>query len=301
MDLKQLNDHFAIPGVLSFDEQHGLVRANITAPAASATVYLQGAHITHWQPRSHEDVLYLSKKSDLEPGKPIRGGVPIAFPWFAVDSKQDRWHGQPGPSHGFARIQDWTLSFAAQSGEDVNLTFTLGPSDLSREMGFDHFRCAFELKIGRALTMRLAVANDASQPLEFEEALHTYFHVADVHHVSITGLESTSYIDKTDNFAVKPAAHAPIVPSAFTDRIYGNTTATCVIHDPGFKRNITIEKEHSDTTVVFNPWKAMPDLGEDEWPDFVCVETVNAGANKVTLASGKTHVMTAHITISDQR
>jgi glucose-6-phosphate 1-epimerase len=301
MDLKHLNDHFAIPGVLSFDEAHGLTRVNVTAPAATATIYLQGAFLAHWQPRGQEDVLYMSKKSDMEQGKPMRGGVPIAFPWFAVDSKQDRVHGKPGPSHGFARLQDWTLSFAAQSGDDVHLTFTLGPTEMSREMGFDKFRCAFELTIGKSLTMKLAVANDESQPLVFEEALHTYFHVADVRQVTVTGLEPTSYIDKTDNFAVKPAANAPIAPSAFTDRIYNDTTTTCAIHDPGFKRTITIAKEHSDTTVVFNPWKAMPDLGEEEWHNFICVETVNAGRNKLTLEPGKTHVMTAHVTITDQR
>ena len=301
MDLKHLNDHFAIPGVLSFDEAHGLTRVNVTAPSASATIYLQGAFLAHWQPRGQEDVLYMSRKSDMEAGKPMRGGVPIAFPWFATDSRQDRWHGKPGPSHGFARIQEWTLSFAAQSGDDVHLTFTLAPTELSREMGFDKFRCAFELKIGKSLTMKLAVANDDAQPLVFEEALHTYFHVADVRQVTVTGLEPTSYIDKTDNFAVKPAAHAAIAPSAFTDRVYNDTTATCAIHDPGFKRTITIAKEHSDTTVVFNPWKAMPDLGDDEWHNFICVETVNAGRNKVTLEPGKTHVMTANVTITDQR
>jgi glucose-6-phosphate 1-epimerase len=297
MDIKQLTDHFAIPDVLRFDEEHGLIRAIVTAPAASATIYLMGAHLAHWQPTGQQDVLYMSKKTDLEPGKPIRGGVPLAFPWFAIDSKQDRWHGKPGPSHGFARIQDWTLSFAAQSGDDLHLTFTLGPTALSREMGFDHFRLAFELTIGRSLTMKLAVANDTGMPLVFEEAMHTYFHVADVRQVSVTGLESTSYIDKTDNFKVKPAANTAFTPTQFTDRIYSNTTATCAIHDPEGKRTITIEKQNSNTTVVFNPWKAMPDLGEDEWHNFICVETVDAGTNAVTLEPGKTHVMVAHITV----
>lgn len=299
MDIKQLTDHFAIPGVLHFDEHDGLIRAIVTTPSANATVYLQGAHLVSWQPKGQEDVLYLSRKSDFAQGKPIRGGVPLAFPWFATDSKADRYQGKPGPTHGFARIQDWTLSFAAQSGDGLHLTFTLGPTEVSREMGFDHFRVAFELTIGHSLTMKLAVASDADTPLLFEEAMHTYFHVADVRQISITGLEPTGYLDKTDGFKGKPAAGVPLVPSAFTDRVYNNTTATCVIHDPGFKRAITITKQNSDTTVVFNPWKAMPDLGEAEWPSFICVETVNAGANAVRLEPGKTHVMTANITLSE--
>jgi glucose-6-phosphate 1-epimerase len=117
MDLKQLpqqfNDQFGIPGVLRFDEHNGLTRAIATTPSASAILYLQGAHLTHWQPAGQGPVLFLSRKSDLAPGKPIRGGVPIAFPWFATDSKPDRFEGKPGPSHGFARIQPWTPAFAA--------------------------------------------------------------------------------------------------------------------------------------------------------------------------------------------
>lgn len=299
MDLTQLKDHFAIPGVLDFEEHNGLVRVNITAPAASATVYLQGAHITHWQPAGQQPVLFLSRKSDFAPGKPIRGGVPIAFPWFAADSNHSRYQGKPGPSHGFARIQDWTLAFAAQTADDLHLTFTLGPTDLSRQMGFDRFRLAFQLTIGRSLTMALTVANDSDKPLHFEEALHTYYAVVDVHEATLTGLESTPYIDKTDNFKVKPAAKAPFTPTDFTDRVYENTRATCVIHDVPGKRDITVEKTNSSTTVVFNPWKELPDMGPDEWHEMLAVETANAGANAVTLAPGETHTMQTHVTVEN--
>jgi glucose-6-phosphate 1-epimerase len=297
MDLSQLNGHFAIPGVLGFDQHNGLIRANVTAPAASATVYLQGAHITHWQPTGQQPVLFLSRKSDFAAGKPIRGGVPIAFPWFAADSNPTRYQGKPGPSHGFARIQDWTLAFAAQAGDELHLTFTLGPTELSRQMGFDSFKLAFQLTIGRSLTMALTVANDSDKPLHFEEALHTYYAVVDVHEATVTGLESTPYIDKTDNFKVKPAANAPFTATAFTDRVYENTRATCVIHDVPGKRSIGIEKTNSNTTVVFNPWKELPDMGPDEWHEMLAVETVNAGANAVTLAQGETHTMQAHVTV----
>ena len=297
MDLNQLNDHFGIPDVLHFDQHEGLTQAIVTAPAASATVYFQGAHLAHWQPSGEQPVLYMSQKSEMAPGKPIRGGVPIAFPWFATDSKADRFEGKPGPSHGFARIQDWALSFAALAGEDLHLTFTLAPTELSRQMGFDHFRLAFELILGRTLTMRLAVANDAETPLVFEEALHTYFAVADVREVTVTGLEPTGYIDKTDNFRFKPSANAPFTPTGFTDRVYPNTTATCAIHDKVGKRSITVEKKNSNTTVVFNPWRELPDLGPNEWEKMICVETVNAAPNTVTVAPRSTHVMEAHITV----
>ena len=264
MDLAELNAHFGIAGVLAFAQlPSGLIYADITTPAATARIYLQGAHLAAWQPKGEQPVIFMSRKSDLEPGKPIRGGVPIAFPWFAVDSKQDRIEGKPGPSHGFARLQDWTVAFAALAGDDLHMTFTLGPTAMSRSMGFNSFRLAFQFTIGRSLKMEMTVANDDDKPLVFEEAFHTYFHVLDVHEVSVTGLEPTSYIDKTDDFKVKPALGAPLRFAGFTDRIYGNTKATCVIHDELAKRSITIEKTHSDTTVVFNPWKELPDMGAE--------------------------------------
>ncbi|WP_263382929.1 D-hexose-6-phosphate mutarotase [Granulicella arctica] len=298
MTLKELQEQFGMPGVLSFHETPtGMIYVEVKTPAATATVYLQGAHLTHWQPARQESVLFMSRKSDFAPGKPIRGGVPIAFPWFATDSKADRVDGKPGPSHGFARIQDWTLAFAALSGEEMHLTFTLAPNALSKSMGFDQFRVAYVLTIGHALTMKLTVANDADKPLVFEEALHTYFAVGDVHETTLTGLEPTPYLDKIESFAAKPAAKAPLAFAAATDRIYNHTAATCVLHDGLNKRRIVVAKTNSDTTVVFNPWKAMADLGEDEWHEFLCVETVNASESPVTLQRGESHTMQAHISL----
>ena len=97
---------------------------------------------------------------------------------------------------------------------------------------------------------------------------------------------------------MKPAAQAPLKLTGFTDRVYPNTTATCAIHDALGKRTITIEKQNSKTTVVFNPWKELPDMGPDEWHEMVCVETVNAGSNTITLAPKAAHIMQAHISVA---
>ncbi len=289
---------FAIPGVLEFEETaSGLVYASITTHAATAAVFLQGAHLTHWEPAGAEPVLFLSPQSEFAPGKVIRGGVPIVFPWFATDQKQDRIDGNPGPAHGFARTQEWTLLFAALVGEDVSLTLTLGPTAISRALGFDRFRVALQFTIGRTLTMRMTVGNEAEEPLVFEEAFHSYLAVSDVHQVTVSGLEPTGFIDKTANFAVMPAEERPLDFAGFTDRVYNHTSATCVVHDPGLARKIVVEKLNSATTVVFNPRKALPDLAEAEWPKMLCVETVNASASPVTLAPGKTHTMEARISV----
>jgi glucose-6-phosphate 1-epimerase len=297
-DINQLKEHFGIPGVLEFHATpSGLVYASATTPHATATVYIQGAHLTAWQPKGQPPAIFLSRKSDFTPGKPIRGGVPIAFPWFAA-----RHDGKPGPSHGFARIQDWTLAFAAMAGDDLHLTFTLGPTEISRNLGYDKFRLAYQLIIGRTLTMELTVANDAAEPLVFEEALHTYYAVADIHEVTVDGLDGVTYLDKNDNLQSK-VQHGAIVITEPSDRVYLNTASTCILHDAVSKRRVTVAKSGSNTTVVWNPWESgalkLPDLDPTEWHEYIAVETVNAAANAITLAPGTTHVMQAHITVED--
>jgi len=296
MNLAQLTEHFAIPGVLAFEETAGgLIRAAITTAQTTATIYLQGAHVAAWQPAGMKPVIFLSRKSELAPGKAIRGGVPICFPWFAT-----RHDGRPGPSHGFARIEPWTPAFAALADEELHLTFTLRPTALSRESGFDQFRLAYRVTIGRALTMQLTVVNDADVPLTFEEALHTYFAVGDAHETTIAGLDGVTYLDKTDGFKPK-VQHGQVTFSGATDRMYENTAATCTIDDKAGGRRITVEKAGSNTTVVWNPWQEgaarLADMEANEWHEFVCCETANAGVNAVTLAPGASHTMQARISV----
>src|ERR1039458_1060412 len=76
-DVTELQNRFAIPGVLEFEKTaSGLVVARVTAPAAQATIYLQGAHVTHWKPAGEAPAIFLSQRAEFVAGKPIRGGVP---------------------------------------------------------------------------------------------------------------------------------------------------------------------------------------------------------------------------------
>jgi glucose-6-phosphate 1-epimerase len=298
MNIDQLNAHFSLPGVLAFHAtESGLIYANITTSHAKATVFLQGAHITAWQPAGHQPVLFTSRKTELLPGKAIRGGIPIVFPWFGP-----RHDGGAGPSHGFARIQEWTLAFAALAGEDLHLTFTLTPTEVSRKLGYDNFRLAYQLVIGRTLSLHLMVANDASEPLVFEEALHTYYAVADVRQATLTGLDGVTYLDKIDNFEPK-VQQGTVTLTGPTDRVYLDTTATCTLHDQGGSRRIIVAKTHSNTTVVWNPWESgaakLSDMDPIEWHEFLAVETVNAAKDTITLAPGSTHTMQTKVSVEE--
>lgn len=297
MDVSAVRKQFEIPGILRFDQDHGMTRLRVTAPDAEAVMYMQGAHLTHWQPACQDPVIFLSRTSEFAPGKAIRGGVPIVFPWFATDSKKDRINGHPGPSHGFARLQDWELVSAERAGGGVRLKLTLGPTELSRAMGYDGFLLTLEASVGRTLGMRLTVQNTGAAPLQFEEAFHNYFRVVDVHEASVSGLEPTGYIDKIDGFKQKPATGEPIRFVGPTDRVYLDTVAPCTIHDGTQRRDIRIVKANSRNTVVWNPGKAVDQIDEWDWHEMMCVETANVGANAHTLAPGESFTMGQTISV----
>ena len=296
-DLQGLRRQFAAEKFLSFDQVNGLVRVHVQTAAATATVFLQGAHLTAWQPAGEQPVIFLSRKSALEPGKALRGGVPVVFPWFSQDKKQDRIDGHPGPMHGFARIQPWSLERAVKQGDDVELVFALGPTAMSKALGFDHFQLRLRFVFGKTLREELTVRNEGAQPLEFEDDFHAYFQTKDIHETTVSGLEDVGFIDKVDAFKLKPAQHHPITFTGKTDRVYLDTEGPCRVHDGAGRRTLLLRKEGSRTTVVWNPAGAMPDLGEDEWPGMVAVETANVDADSVKLAPGAEHRMAMHVEV----
>ena len=297
VDLTGLQTRFGIPGVAEFDTDHGLARLKVRTPDCRATFYLQGAQLTDWQPACQEKVLFLSRMSAFQDGKAIRGGIPISFPWFASDTKRDRIGGRPGPSHGFARLETWDVQKVRRGNGTLELEFALGPTDLSRSMGYDAFLLTLNVSVGRELEMRLNVRNSGRAPLEFELAFHNYFSVIDVHEAIVAGLEGAAYIDKTDGMKEKLATGAPIRFTEPTDRVYLNVKGTSVIHDGTQRRDIQIVKSNSRNTVVWNPGKALPDVGEWDWHEMLCVETANVGANAQTLAPGETFTMGQSISV----
>jgi glucose-6-phosphate 1-epimerase len=294
MDAAALRQQFKVPGV-TFDEVNGLTRVNVATMWSTGTIYLQGAHVTAWQPAGFEPAILLSHKSDFAVGKPIRGGIPIAFPWFAGDRKKDRIDGHPGPSHGFARIQEWALKRVIAAGGasgGIVLELALEPSEMSRSMGYAEFRLELQVNFGTCLSLVLSVLNtSSSEAMSYEQAFHTYYEVADIHEVSVSGLEPTSFIDKTDAMKVKPAENSPIRFTKTLDRVYNHTAADLVIHDVAGRREIQVHKTGSNTTVVWNPWGPLPDLGEWDWHSMCAVEVANAGDDAITLEPGMSKVM----------
>jgi D-hexose-6-phosphate mutarotase len=275
----------------------GLERLVLQAAEGEAHVFLQGAHLSHFQPRGERPVLWMSAASRFETGKPIRGGVPVCFPWFGPKA------GAPeAPLHGYARILPWSVASVVREGSGTLRTVLELSAAAAARGGFPHeLSLSLSVTVGRSLHLALTTRNQDGAPATVEEALHSYFAVSDVRQVRIRGLEGVGYVDKTAAMARKPGEAGPITIASETDRVYLGTAGTVTVEDPGSRRRLVVSKSGSATTVVWNPWiakaKAMPDFGDDEWTRMLCVETANAGENAVTLVPGATHTMAATIEV----
>jgi glucose-6-phosphate 1-epimerase len=274
---------FKIPGRVEFAIGNGdLVKIIATSNTSTAEVYLHGAHVTGFQKHGEPPLLFMSAKSWFAPGKPIRGGVPVCFPWFGNRDGE--------PSHGFARIVEWQLLKTAVTPDGAaTLTFAL-PQIPGRD-AWKNLRTEFIVTVADTLTMELIATNNSSAAMEVENCLHTYFHVGDVGAVSLNGLQSVPF----DDFAAgangaRKVENDPVLRiTKETNRVYPNTTGAVEIRDEKLKRLIRIQKSVSESTVVWNPWttqKLPDDFDPAEHKNMVCVESGNVKQNKLSLAPG---------------
>jgi len=293
MTLKDLNQRYAIGNHVQFKEiAEGMIIAEVANQHALANIALQGAHIATFQPRGEEPVIWLSPKAKFAPGKSIRGGVPICWPWFGPHKNDSKL-----PGHGYARTVPWdVLETKALPDGSTFLRFGLVESDATRAQWPHASTVQLEVTVDKALRVELVTTNTGNAAFELGEALHTYFQISDVAQMTIRGLENCEYLDKVQDFARLTQKNGIVIESE-VDRVYVNTSADCVIEDKGLKRAIRVAKQGSKSTVVWNPWtekaEKMGDFGPQLHRDMVCVESGNALENVVTLAPGETHKLVA--------
>ena len=297
-DIDVLNRRFALADELRFEMgEGGLAYAKIENGFGAASICLQGGHLLTWQPHAqHAPVVWLSDHAQFAPGKSIRGGVPVCWPWFGPrDANADY------PAHGFVRTAPWQVRHAGR-GVDGATDITLTPVLTDTATGFWPYRTELTLRIqvGDVLRMTLTTANRDDREVVIGEALHTYFHVGDIAETRVCGLDQIEYLDKLQAYARCQQAGA-IGFAGETDRVYVDTDSPCVIEDPVLQRRIVIAKSGSLSTVVWTPWAdraaQMGDLGPEGWRRMVCVESANAKDNLITVGPGGEHSLTVEYAV----
>ena len=276
---------------------HGMPSVRVRTQAATGLVFLQGAHVAEWVPAGQAPVIWMSEKAVYRAGKALRGGIPICFPWFGNHPEHKAY-----PAHGFTRTKELKYLGAratADGGAELELMLE---DDAATFAFFPHaFEARLRVAFGKTLELAFTVMNRGSDSFSFEEALHSYFRVADVREASIVGLSGATYHDKVRAMAEFIETAPELRLTGETDRVY-ESHAACTIVDPPGKRSLRVEKTHSHTTVVWNPWTEraaeMADLGADAWSSMVCVESANVADARVTLAPGERHTLGVAVSVA---
>jgi D-hexose-6-phosphate mutarotase len=273
----------------------------LTAPrtvdnaACTGEVYDQGAQVTRWAPTGADPVLYVSTDLRLAPGRSIRAGVPLCWPWFGPG----RAAGME-PMHGFARTSTWHLTGRTDEVDETTLVHRLTSDDATSPHWPYRYAAELRARLGRTLEVSLTTTNTGDVPFSFEEALHAYLVVGDVRRVHVTGLDGKSFFDKVTG--TERVQRGDLSFGDEADFVY-RTSDPVTVHDPALGRRVVVTTEGAGNIVVWNPWATkaaeVPDIGDDDWQRFVCIEGANAFENAVSLAPGATHTMTYRLEVHE--
>lgn len=282
----------SLPQGITAVTENGLPAYRVETESCTGLVYQHGAHVAAWAPAGAEPVLWMSGSSMFDTEQPIRGGVPLCFPWFGPGRD-----GAHKPAHGPARVAEWNLVAAEMSGQDAVLTFELPTDGRPDELPADA-QVRYMVTMGEKLTMALQVAAGESA-VDYEAAMHSYLTVGDARTVRLEGLDGASYLDKLDG--EQKTQSGDVTFTGETDRVYSSTGTVTVVDDV-LNRRIQVAKSNSANTVVWNPWTAkaaaMADFGNDEWTGMCCVETANVLADAITLQPGEGHEVETTISLA---
>lgn len=298
MDIVTLYKKFGIGNELSFKEiAAGMVAIEVDTNLASASISLMGGQVLTWHPKSQrQPVLWVSKLAQYVPGKAIRGGVPICWPWFGVHPSDSSL-----PGHGFARVAPWEVSSTnIYASGIVEVVLTLGESDVAAKLQPSDWpqsvALSARIRIGEELEVSVTTTNNSDREIRFTEGLHTYFLVSDIEHVRVLGLDECEYVDLTDGNQRRQQL-GPIAFEGELGRIFVNCDKTSVIEDRKHGRAIHVAGAGSQSIAVWNPWletaSKMADLGSEGWRKMVCVETANALEKAILVKPDHCHTMTA--------
>lgn len=235
---------------------------------STAVISSYGAHLLSYKPAAEIEVIYLSPDAVWQNSTPIRGGVPVCWPWFGPAATEFNPGAEKLPNHGVVRTELWQLVQQSVTEKAVSIELRIEVPILPYAKAPSFVSLTLQLT-EEALTLSL----NSDQGLQ-QAALHSYFTVDSVHQVNVSSL-SGDYLDK-----VKAGGHfvqqqPELKFSAEIDRVYLDTADELTLTQQNNK--VHISQQGHDASVLWNPWtekaKALKDLPDAGYLDFVCVET----------------------------
>lgn len=249
-----------------------------------AEIALFGAHVLSYIKGGRER-LFVSESAKLDGSRPIRGGIPVCWPWFGQLHPEIKEH---GIAHGLVRNQIWQVT--AQIQTDSTSSVTLEPTETEHALWPKGLHCQVKITLTDKLKIELITHNSSHIPYPLSAALHTYFTVSDISTTNISGITG-AFTNNLDDSQHKTTPK-PYVFVEETDRIHqSETPCTIIENDNGMLH--TVEHQGHDSLVVWNPWQdkacGLVDMKDTEYQNFVCVET--ALTQGFVIQSGTTHTL----------
>lgn len=287
MNLRQLSTVNALSDNVTVCEYQGINIIRVIHPLAEAGISLHGGHLLWFKPQGEKDIIWLSEKAIFDQSKAVRGGIPICWPWF----------GQAGtPSHGFARTSQWSLLEHRENENGVIVSLALEDNEETYAIWPHKFKNVLTFEIGQELKVSLTSTNTDNQPWSYSGALHTYFDIANINDIDITGM-GPNYLDSTQQGKACEGGSTLIFNSE-TDRVYTQPEATITINDKNNNREILVTNEGHNAAVIWNPWQAlsisMGDMADNSFETMVCVEST-IHQPSIELAPEQSHTLVTTI------
>lgn len=269
----------------------GLRGWQVETPACRAVVSRQGAQVLEFQASGKPPLLWCSPLAARQPGKALRGGIPLCFPWFGPHPTDPA-----KPAHGVARQRDWVFAGARQASETLQLEFTLAADAATYALWPHDFVATLVMTFGRQLALQLTVANTGLEPFGFDFAFHSYFPLADSRQARVEGLANSLCIDQLAPGRPRSRQQGAVRFNGETDRIYLGTTGDCHLVDEVRGHFRRIRAPDCRSVIVWNPGPEktarLTDMPSDAWRGMACVESGNIEDDASVLPPGAARAFT---------
>ena len=241
------------------------------------TVAEYGGQLLSWKSADGVEQLYTPVRLGIQPGRALRGGVPVCFPQFSGRGSL--------PKHGLVRTRPWRLLAQTETAVILAIADDTGTRAL--------WPYAFELiqtivLDANGLTVSLDFHNRSERPVAFTAALHSYLRVDDVTECGLYGLSGRDYEDAADGGRYK-TQHGPLRVAGEVDRVFADAPLELELQC-GTGRRLQIEQGGFADTVVWCPGPEIAagfsDMPAEDWRRMLCVEAAAAAQPVTVLADG---------------
>ncbi|MGR5437025.1 D-hexose-6-phosphate mutarotase [Vibrio owensii] len=259
----------------------------------SAEISLFGGQLLSYTRKGEAPLIWLGEKAKFDGSIPIRGGVPICFPWFGTKESK--------PTHGFARTSLWELETYNASEHSVEVILSLSYDANTLKLWPNKFKSILKFELSDEVVISMETINLDSKSWEYSGALHTYLNIADISLVSIDGV-GKSYFDGTSDYELTQS-EVPMTIDCETIRVSIDSQDEITVSDVGNHRGISVTNSGHNAAVIWNPWaettRSMSDMADDEYQNMVCVESTIYHHKPVTIEPGKIHCISTKIALVD--